>query len=97
MMTFQSKPSLIWKTGQASVRIFDTDDRRTFLLKGFEAALWNWLTSGYSFSKIKVSAAEHLKTDQAIAAAVVFETLQALHEQGILIKVSSDSNKFSGG
>ena len=90
MMTFQSKPTLIWKTGQASVRVFDREDGRTFLLKGFEAALWGWLVQGISFSQVKEHAAVHLETDPPTAAAAVLHTLNQLHEKGMLIKVTDD-------
>jgi len=90
MLTFQSKPTLVWKTGHGSLRVLDREDGRTFLLIGFEAALWGWLTQGYPFSKVKEYAAAHLETDQLTAASSVLHTLNHLNEQGILIKVQVD-------
>jgi hypothetical protein len=51
-MRLQSLPSLHWCADSGQVLVVDEARDRSFVLKGFEASLWNWLALALSFSKI---------------------------------------------
>lgn len=83
-LVYRCAPTLVWVRDEGHVIVVDAQNARSWLLDGIEAAIWDWVTMGYSYPRIVNLASLILKGSQAQAETQLEETLHRWHRAGLV-------------
>lgn len=77
-------PHILWVQDKTQVLIVDEQHHKNQVLTGIEAAIWSWLSLGYSFAKLVKLTAAALDTTKTEAEPYLVAVIQKWYGAGLL-------------
>ena len=81
---YRCAPTIVWARDEGRVIVVDDQDKRSWLLDGIEAAIWDWVTMGYAHPRIVSMVSLTLKGSDAQAETLLENTLHRWYLAGLV-------------
>jgi hypothetical protein len=90
--TYRCVPEIIWTRDVGRVLLIDTVTRQAWSLRGFESAIWDWLTLGHDYGKITQLLSLLANVPEAEACRMFLAVLTRWWDSGIVERLIDTSH-----